>query len=59
MELSKYLNKYVKIDLNNSKLYYKGRIISVDEDSISLIDITGKNVTISKNSIAFIREEKR
>jgi len=55
MELSKYVGKYVKIDLKNG-FYYHGKIISSDDNSISIIDKTGKQIDISEDQIAFIRE---
>jgi len=55
MELSKYINKFVKVDLNNG-FYYEGKVISCDKDSIEIIDKKGLNVSVKINFILFIRE---
>lgn len=55
MELSKYVEKYVKVDLKNG-FYYYGLVIGYDEKSISIKDKTGKFVDISIDAISFIRE---
>lgn len=55
MDLSKYVNRLVRIDLTNG-FYYLGFVIEADEDSISLKDKNGQLVSLSKNSILFIRE---
>lgn len=57
MELSRYVNKKVKVELPNN-YFYEGRILKEDGDSIQLRDREGKVVTISKKSILFIREVK-
>lgn len=56
MKLSKYLGRYVRIDLKNG-FYYKGTVISVDDDSISIIDFNGKDVDILIDQIVLIRED--
>jgi len=55
MDLSKYVGKKVRIDLTNG-FYYLGVILTVDKDSATLKDKNGKLVTVSTNSISFIRE---
>lgn len=55
MDLSKYLEKWVKIDLKNG-FYYEGLVIGIDKDSLSLKDKTGKFVDITIETISFIRE---
>jgi len=55
MELSKYVGKYVKIDLRNG-FYYKGKVKSADDNSLSLTDKNGLAVDISSDQISFIRE---
>lgn len=56
MELSKYVGKRVRVDLTISNYFYDGVVLSVDKNSIEIKDRTGKLVTISIDSIAFIRE---
>jgi len=55
MEVSSYLGKRVKVDLENG-FYYSGLVINVDSDSITIKDKTGKNVSIQIKIITFIRE---
>lgn len=55
MDLDSYLGKVCKIELSNG-FYFLGKITSIDEDSIDLIDKNNQNVTLSKNSILVIRE---
>ena len=55
MDLLIYLDKIVYINLA-SGFYYTGKCISADEDSITLIDKTNKNVSLSKKSILAIKE---
>ena len=55
MDVSKYLEKYVKVDLTNG-FYYEGLVIGIDSNSISIKDKTDKFVDISIDSISFIRE---
>lgn len=58
MDLSVWVGKYVKINLINS-YYYKGKVISADEDFLELIDFNGKKVYINKNNIALIVEVEK
>ena len=55
MELSKYLGKYVKIELKNG-YFYTGKVLGVHEKDISIKDRNGKFVDISLDMIAFIVE---
>ena len=55
MEVSMYLNKYVKVDLENG-FYYSGLVTNVDSDSITIEDKGGLNVSIQIKFITFIRE---
>ncbi|KKN40763.1 hypothetical protein LCGC14_0729790 [marine sediment metagenome] len=55
MDVSNYLEKYVKVDLQNG-FYYEGLVIGIDSDSITLRDKTGKIVTIQVKFLTFIRE---
>jgi small nuclear ribonucleoprotein (snRNP)-like protein len=57
MNLSKYISCIVRIDLLNGH-YYQGKVISVDNDSLALVDKFGKNVTIRNETISYIREDK-
>ena len=55
MDLSMYLNKYVRIDLINN-YFYMGLVLSVDSDSLTLRDIKGNIVSLKESSILYIRE---
>jgi len=55
MELDKYVNKKVKVELVNG-YFYEGIVISADNDSIELKDKFGKNVSLTKQAILFIKE---
>ena len=55
MELINYIGLKVKIILKN-EYYYIGRVFDADKDSIDLIDIKGKRVSINKDSIYSIQE---
>ncbi len=57
MELIGYVGCIVKI--NTSKgYYYTGKVISADDNSITLIDKNGHRVTLSINTILDIQEVK-
>lgn len=58
MDLIEYLDKYVIINLA-SGFYFKGKVISADENSISIIDINGQRVCLKEDSILSIREAMR
>ena len=55
MELSKYLDKYVKVELKNG-YFYVGKVLGVHETDISLKDKYGKFVDITIDAISFIVE---
>ena len=54
-EIKKYKDKYIKILLRNN-FTYSGRIISISEESLNLIDKYKNNVTISLEDISIIME---
>jgi len=58
MKLSIYANKKVHITLNDKGFgyFYKGQVYSYDDDSITLLDINDKMVTIQADTILTIRE---
>jgi sRNA-binding regulator protein Hfq len=55
MELKKYINKKVKVDLKNG-FYYEGFVQSADDNSISIKDKFGKDIDLTEDSISFMRE---
>jgi ribosome maturation factor RimP len=55
MELSKYIGKYVKVELKNG-YFYVGKVLGVHEEDISIRDRNEKLVDISKDAIYFILE---
>lgn len=55
MELINYIGLKVKIILKNN-YYYIGTVFDADDDSIDLIDIKGKRVSVNKDSIFSIQE---
>jgi len=55
MELINYVGLKVKVILTND-YYYIGKVTNADESSIDLVDINGKNVSISKIAILSIQE---
>lgn len=57
MKLDRYLDKYVKIILIND-FTYVGKIIDTDENSLTMIDKTGKEVSLMNFSIRLIEECK-
>ena len=58
MDLIGFIGKRVKIVLDNS-YYYIGEVLNADEDSLDLLDMTGKRVALSKQSIFTIQETSR
>lgn len=59
MDLSKYgAGSKVRVDLTNG-FYYRGLVISSRRDSITIIDKKGKLVTLSEDSILFLREDEK
>jgi len=55
MELSKYIGKWVKVELKNG-YFYRGKVLGVHEKDISIKDYHGKFVDISIDAISFIVE---
>ena len=55
MELSKYIGKYVKVELKNG-YFYTGKVLGAHEKDISIKDRNGKSVDISIDAIMFILE---
>jgi len=55
MELINYVGLKVKIILTNN-YYYVGKVISADDNSLDLIDINNKNVSLNKEAIFSIQE---
>lgn len=55
MELINYLGLKVKIILTNN-YYYIGKVTDADENSLELIDMNGKRVSLSKSAIFTIQE---
>lgn len=58
MDLINYIGLKVKIILNND-YYYIGKVINADDNSLDLIDMKGKNVSLSKMAISQIQEIQR
>ena len=56
MDLIKYVGKSVRIDLTNG-FYYKGIVLSCDNNSIELRDMKGNRVSLKEEAILYIREE--
>lgn len=57
MDLLAYLNKKVYIKLSNG-FYYSGFVVDAQLDDISIIDKTGKRVSLAKSFIISIEEIK-
>jgi len=55
MELDRYLGKKVAITLTNN-FFYKGDVVDCDNDSIVVLDVTGKTITLKPEVIISIRE---
>ncbi len=57
MDFSKYIGKYVKVDLTNSNIYYQGLVLEdTTKDCLELRDINNKLVSLREASILNIRE---
>lgn len=57
MDFRKYVNRYVKVDLINSNIYYQGLVLEdTTETCLELKDKTGKFVSLKEESILNIRE---
>lgn len=57
MDLTAYLHKRVYVNLANG-FYYSGLVTEADGEGLSLIDKTGRAVSISKSTILTITELK-
>jgi len=55
MDLVNYIGFKVKIILTNN-YYYIGKVTNADEDSLDLIDMNNKLVSLKKESILTIQE---
>jgi hypothetical protein len=55
MELSKYILKKVRIELINGH-FYEGYVLNADKNSIEIKDRNGKQVSLTKQAILYIRE---
>lgn len=55
MDLIRYIGLKVKIILTN-KYYFIGKVTDADEESLTLIDINNKSVSLKKDSISTIQE---
>jgi small nuclear ribonucleoprotein (snRNP)-like protein len=55
MQLSKYVNKRIRIDLTHG-YFYEGKVQSADDNSITILDRNNKVVEIKEIAISFIRE---
>jgi len=53
--LKQYIGKIVRLTILNG-YYFQGRVIDVADESFSMIDIKGKNVTLSPSNIVLIEE---
>jgi hypothetical protein len=57
MDFRKYVGRYVKIDLINSNIYYKGLVLEdTTETCLELKDCNGKFISLKEDSILNIRE---
>jgi len=56
MDLLIYLNKYIKVHLNNG-YFYEGKVVNADKDSLEIIDRNGHNVCLMKSAILLITDE--
>ena len=52
--MDEYINKEVKIDLDNG-MYYRGKVLSVGNDYISIRDIRDKLVYINLKNVVSIK----
>lgn len=44
--MDKYIGKYIKVSLPNG-FFYKGKVIAENDDLITILDITGKEVMLN------------
>jgi len=55
MEVNEYINKKVKVDLDNG-YYYKGLVLSFGDEFISIRDFNDKLVYINLKNVISIKE---
>jgi len=55
MEVSEYVGKTIKVDLDNG-WYYRGLVLSCGEDFIKIRDLNDKLVFISLKNVVSIKE---
>jgi len=55
MDLINYMGLKVKIILTND-YYYIGKVVNADENSLDLIDLNSKKVSLKKEAILTIQE---
>ncbi len=53
--LIQYVNKHVKLVLDNG-FWYKAKIIEVNENSVTFIELKGKTVSVHPSIIMMIEE---
>jgi len=57
MDFCKYVNRYVKIDLINSNIYYEGIVLpDTTPECLELKDKNGRLVSLKQDSVLNIRE---
>jgi len=54
-----WIGKKVFISIKNNNRKYTGRVISENDNSITIIDVMANQVFINKDSVDFIQEEKK
>ena len=57
-ELTKYLNKRIKIFLKNNNIFYTGSIQELGEESLILLDKYDKDVILSLDCISHIEVQR-
>ena len=57
MDIGRYLGKKVCLTLTNN-YFYRGVVVDCDEDSLTIKDVTGKELTLKPSAILTIREDK-
>jgi len=55
--LSQYIGHKVKLILKNN-FWYKGKVINVEKEDFTFIDIKGKTISVDPDFIIFIEEVK-
>lgn len=57
MDFRKYVGRYVKVDLINSNIYYKGLVLDdTTENTLELKDLNGRFISLKEDAIINIRE---